>query len=921
MSGARRNIDNHNPDEDTPGGPEGSPSSRVNLEAQSSQDRLFDLDIDFDESESGDAPLPSKPPAKAPPPPMSRSLGVRYQAQAPPPPTYRRSGPSTMGGVGGHTLPPPPRRGTTTSPGLEADEEDLAAAFASSDPTAFGVELGQEDVPEVVVDDDPWAGLGDDPEPDPWADLSDDVALVKEPVRETLMLGDAALSFLVGRDNVNADPRVTIPLNQDSEAFRGNYDVSSDFDDLALLGFSAKEVEVSPIDHNLPEVESLGPLSFGNLSVSGLVEDVSVDLSELPSRFETVSLDIDGDGDFEVGEIAKLPSQDGSSTMPASRGSALEASDEHASTTNDVSSALLGVISINELFMEDEPTVMLDGTAAPSVSRRAGRSAPPEASFGGATPLIGLTAPDDATEPKLATSPNLSLSSFNTFLVKDISKPQEEDPDDDVMGDLDIELPPWARFSGSEIDISQHLEDPHDALTVDRPIEDLLPDYGDIDPTRPPEVDARRLLGASDNNKTRPAPAEGQPLVWATTRPAPDVAASLTSDEVTAKPSAAIPPVGEDSTPSVHLSVTSPGPAGLSGAVSKAPSEPPLFQGRTAGEPSELPEEEDFFLDDLDMMFGESDEEEPAVIGAAEASEGEEDEQGDEDEGDEEEQEDEEDDELDFLFGAEPVASPADQVVEKVPTTEDEPSVDELPVPVLSPRRSAEMAFSPPMAEPLFGVALSPPQSRPSSRVAQETPQLDRKADAPPPPADSKAMRFGILKRTSARLKSDAQLKAVQPAQIPSTDRRVPTPSGFLSGFDTPMPFQVEQHGDDLEALLNEAHNMRRLSRFEEAQKALDKLLKLEPAHEEVLDLVRRNRVALKEHFLKKLGDLDDTPRILISPDAMMEMGIDSRGGYLLSQIDGVSTFRDLIELSPMDSTDSARMLAWFMDAGIIGAR
>jgi hypothetical protein len=97
----------------------------------------LDLDLEVEEEE--------EPPAR----PRSR----RYQSEGPLPPAYSRKDSS--------------REAPTN---FLSDEEDLSCVFSADDPLAFGVELGEEDVPEVEVDEgfDPWASLRDDdsyPEP------------------------------------------------------------------------------------------------------------------------------------------------------------------------------------------------------------------------------------------------------------------------------------------------------------------------------------------------------------------------------------------------------------------------------------------------------------------------------------------------------------------------------------------------------------------------------------------------------------------------------------------------------------------------------------------------------------------------------------------------------------------------------------
>lgn len=66
------------------------------------------------------------------------------------------------------------------------------------------------------------------------------------------------------------------------------------------------------------------------------------------------------------------------------------------------------------------------------------------------------------------------------------------------------------------------------------------------------------------------------------------------------------------------------------------------------------------------------------------------------------------------------------------------------------------------------------------------------------------------------------------------------------------------------------------------------------------------------------VGSLDRTPRVLVSPGKITTLKLDSRGGFLLSQIDGMVTFDDLIELSMLPRDETLSLLCDMLDAGVI---
>ena len=67
------------------------------------------------------------------------------------------------------------------------------------------------------------------------------------------------------------------------------------------------------------------------------------------------------------------------------------------------------------------------------------------------------------------------------------------------------------------------------------------------------------------------------------------------------------------------------------------------------------------------------------------------------------------------------------------------------------------------------------------------------------------------------------------------------------------------------------------------------------------------------------LSSLGDHPRVLIAPDQISWQSFDHRAGFFLSQVDGGTSYEDLIEISGMTRAEAIKILAQLVEQGVIG--
>lgn len=61
--------------------------------------------------------------------------------------------------------------------------------------------------------------------------------------------------------------------------------------------------------------------------------------------------------------------------------------------------------------------------------------------------------------------------------------------------------------------------------------------------------------------------------------------------------------------------------------------------------------------------------------------------------------------------------------------------------------------------------------------------------------------------------------------------------------------------------------------------------------------------------YIANLGDRDDVPRVVLSPEALGDLGLDAWAGFVLSRIDGWSSIDDLADMAGMPRLDALRIL------------
>lgn len=99
----------------------------------------------------------------------------------------------------------------------------------------------------------------------------------------------------------------------------------------------------------------------------------------------------------------------------------------------------------------------------------------------------------------------------------------------------------------------------------------------------------------------------------------------------------------------------------------------------------------------------------------------------------------------------------------------------------------------------------------------------------------------------------------------------------------------------------------------------VEQVLAANPEHVEARRYLTENTSRLLEMYRSKLGKTTHQPRLRLRQQEIIWQSLDHRAGFLLSQVDGATSYEDLIEISGLSELEATRILARLVDQGAIG--
>ncbi len=123
---------------------------------------------------------------------------------------------------------------------------------------------------------------------------------------------------------------------------------------------------------------------------------------------------------------------------------------------------------------------------------------------------------------------------------------------------------------------------------------------------------------------------------------------------------------------------------------------------------------------------------------------------------------------------------------------------------------------------------------------------------------------------------------------------------------------------DSFALLMEGAEELFSLGDFSGSLETAEKALEIRPGDTSALAFLTKTKDTLLKMYESKLGDMNKRPRVRVDPSEIMWLTIDHRAGFVLSQIDGMVSYDELLALSSMPRFDTCRILHKLLEEGVI---
>jgi hypothetical protein len=124
-----------------------------------------------------------------------------------------------------------------------------------------------------------------------------------------------------------------------------------------------------------------------------------------------------------------------------------------------------------------------------------------------------------------------------------------------------------------------------------------------------------------------------------------------------------------------------------------------------------------------------------------------------------------------------------------------------------------------------------------------------------------------------------------------------------------------------LPILLEKLREAMSLDNFTGALELADRILAVEPENVEAQHAIKRSHGRLSTIYGSKLGPLDAIPQVRIPPGEVIWLDLDHRAGFVLAQVDGQSSYEEILDLTGMERLEALRILVNLVQKKIIAPR
>lgn len=129
---------------------------------------------------------------------------------------------------------------------------------------------------------------------------------------------------------------------------------------------------------------------------------------------------------------------------------------------------------------------------------------------------------------------------------------------------------------------------------------------------------------------------------------------------------------------------------------------------------------------------------------------------------------------------------------------------------------------------------------------------------------------------------------------------------------------QKSPHDDRLELMETQMLQLHALGDFSSSLMYAEQILAESPQHSVAQHHLHLNQQILQQMYQSKLGDLHNTPHLIVPYNSIIWMNLHHHAGYLLSQVDGLISYEELLDISPLSRLETLKILSELKEENII---
>jgi hypothetical protein len=98
------------------------------------------------------------------------------------------------------------------------------------------------------------------------------------------------------------------------------------------------------------------------------------------------------------------------------------------------------------------------------------------------------------------------------------------------------------------------------------------------------------------------------------------------------------------------------------------------------------------------------------------------------------------------------------------------------------------------------------------------------------------------------------------------------------------------------------------------------KIIEIEPENLDALHYEKSCKEKLLSMYESRIGDMAGVPVVSVTNHELMWRNLDPSAGFILSRIDGIGTYEDIIDISGLSRFDTCKILSQLLQDGLISS-